>query len=209
MRNIVVALVLGTLLFRSAPGSAAARGPDPSTIPLVDQNGASFTLRELRGRPVLVTFVATRCSDACPIANAAFQGLAHDLAQRRLDALLLTVTLDPQFDTPFVLAHTARALGALPARWRFASGRVADVERLLAAFGVVVSPDAHGIPEAHSTFVYALGRDGTLSRTLLLSTALRAEALAALAAQVPVSPRTRARNSTKGSGAIARSPRNG
>jgi protein SCO1/2 len=167
--------------------AAASPAADPSTIPLVDQNARAFTLRALRGHPLLVTFVATRCTDACPIANAAFRRLASDPELRRRDVRLLTVTLDPRYDTPFVIARTARALGADPARWRLASGNAADVERLLAAFGVVVAPDARGIPDQHSTFVYVFDRDGRLSRTLLLSTALREEVLAVLS-PAPAAP---------------------
>jgi cytochrome oxidase Cu insertion factor (SCO1/SenC/PrrC family) len=183
MRLAAIAFILGALLVCGAPGSAASSRSDPSTIPLVDQNDAAFTLRDLRGRPLLVTFIATRCTDACPIANAVFAGLQRDVRERHLDARLLTVTLDPRYDTPFVVARTARALGADPALWRFAAGTVADVQRLLAAFGVVTAADERGIPDVHSTYVYVLDRAGNLTRTLLLSTAVRRELLDVLAAE--------------------------
>jgi hypothetical protein len=56
---------------------------------------------------------------------------------------------------------------------------------MLAAFGVVVTPNEHGIPDVHSTFVYVLDRAGRLSRTLLLSTGTRREILTLLAAERP------------------------
>jgi protein SCO1 len=181
-------VMLGALFLGAALGVSAAPVPgrsDPSAIRLIDQNARAFTLRDLRGRPVLLTFVATRCTDACPIANAIFAGLQNDLRRGHVDARLLTVTLDPRNDTPFVMANTARRLGVDPQRWRFASGSVADVQRLLHAFNVVVQPNAEGIPDVHSTFVYLLDRDGHLSRSMLLSTTIRQEALAALAAKSP------------------------
>ncbi|HYZ16788.1 MAG TPA: SCO family protein [Candidatus Acidoferrum sp.] len=194
MRRVLTALVTAVLYFGSALGAPAAPAPaaaraDPSAIRLIDQNDRPFTLRDLRGRPVLLTFVATRCTDACPIANAVFAELQNDLERRHVDARLLTVTLDPGNDTPFVMATAARRLGADPRRWRFASGSVPDVQRLLRAFDVVVEPDAQGIPDVHSTFVYLLDRDGHLSRSMLLSTTIRQEALAALAAQPPSAAR--------------------
>ena len=96
--------------------------------PAVDQNGARFTLRELR-RPVAVIFVASRCGDACPLAEGIFARLAAELAASHLDAGLVTITLDPAFDRPFVMASKARAFRADAARWRWASGDPADVTR--------------------------------------------------------------------------------
>jgi cytochrome oxidase Cu insertion factor (SCO1/SenC/PrrC family) len=183
MRNVAIAFVLGALpLLGGAPGTASSPRGDVSTIPLVDQNDAAFTLRDLRGHPLVLTFVATRCTDACPIANAVFAQLQRDLQERRLDARLATVTLDPRYDTPFVLARTARELGADAALWRFGGGNVRDVERVLADFGVVTALNERGVPDVHSTYVYVLDRAGNLSRTLLLSTAIRRELLDLLAA---------------------------
>jgi cytochrome oxidase Cu insertion factor (SCO1/SenC/PrrC family) len=183
MRKIAIAFVLGALpLLCGGSGAAASPRADASTIPLVDQNDSAFTLRDLRGHPLLLTFVATRCTDACPIANAVFAQLQRDLRERRLDARLVTVTLDPRYDTPFVLARTARGLGADAALWRFGGGNVRDVERVLADFGVVTALNERGIPDVHSTYVYVLDRAGNLSRTLLLSTAIRRELLDLLAA---------------------------
>jgi cytochrome oxidase Cu insertion factor (SCO1/SenC/PrrC family) len=119
-----------------------------------------------------VTFVATRCSDACPIANAAFYKLAERLRRDRVDAQLLTVTLDPAYDTPYVMSTSARRFRALAPSWRFASGRVADVRRLMASLGVVARPDKHGVPEEHSSFVYLLDEHVRLAKTFLLSSDL-------------------------------------
>lgn len=184
MRSVVLAVMLGALCLGGAASvSAAPDRPDPGAIRLVDQDARAFTLRDLRGRPVLLTFVATRCTDACPIANAVFAGLQSDLDRGRVDGDLVTVTLDPQHDTPFVMANTARKIGADPRRWRFASGSVPEVQRLLRAFNVVVQPNAQGVPDVHSTFIFLLDRDGHVSRTMLLSTTTRQEGFAALAAQ--------------------------
>lgn len=144
--------------------AAPARAADVRTVPLVDQRGAPFTLAELRGHPAAVTFVATRCTDVCPIVDGVFARVAATLRRAHSDARLVTITLDPAYDTPYVMASAARAYAADPSRWRWASGRRNDVERVLAAFGVV-----HDGYETHSTFVYVLDRRGALRRTLLLA----------------------------------------
>lgn len=123
-----------------------------------------------------MTFVASRCTDACPIADHEFEMLAARLRQEHVAARLLTITLDPDYDTPFVMAGAAHGYGADARQWRFASGAPADVRRLMRAFNVTAIKDEHGIPDQHGTFVYVLDARGRLARTLLLSTNLVDEA---------------------------------
>jgi len=127
--------------------------------------------------------VATRCADACPIANAAFARLAQRLHGDGLHARLLTVTLDPAYDSPFVMARLAQGFGADASVWRLASGSPRDVRALMAALGVVAEPDRNGVPDEHTSFVYVLDSRGRLARTLLLSTNLVDEAVHLLRAR--------------------------
>ena len=164
-------LALLMLLVAAAPAaSAPAASAAAETVPLVDQQGQRFTLASLHGRPVVITFVATRCTDACPLADAVFAQLQRRLPAARSDALLLTVTLDPRYDTPFVMARQAQAMGADVRRWRLASGAPSSVMRLMHAFGVVTQTDDKGIPDVHSTVIFLLDRKGRLAKQLLLST---------------------------------------
>jgi protein SCO1 len=164
------------------PAASAKR--DPLRIPMVDQHGTRFTLADLHGRPVVVTFVATRCADACPIAGAMFAKLAERLRRDKIRAQLLSITLDPGYDSPFVMARYAEAYGADAATWRLASGVPHDVRALMGAFGVVARPDRNGVPDAHTSFVYVLDSRGRLARTLLLSTNLVNEATKVLRGHV-------------------------
>ncbi|TAM78077.1 SCO family protein [bacterium] len=177
-RLIALAILLGVAAL-GVPAAAASPFA-ASTLPLIDQRGQHFTLTSLHGRPVVMTFVATRCSDACPLADAAFAQLQRRLPAAHRDALLLTVTLDPRYDTPFVMARQAQAMGADVRRWRLASGTIADVTRLMRAFGVVTQTDEKGIPDVHSTVIFLLDRKGRLAKQLLLSTNTVDAVLAAL-----------------------------
>jgi len=161
-----------------------AREEGPWAIPLSDQHGVRFTLGSLRGSPALVTFVATRCTDACPIATALFSKLKDRLHQRGVHATLVEVTLDPEHDTPFVMQRYASSFGANSADWRLASGSQAAVRSLMRAFHVTAVKDGRGIPEVHSSFVYVFDKQGKLSRTMLLSTNFVDEAMRALATAV-------------------------
>lgn len=166
-RILTVALVALACAF---PAGASAARTDPRQITLVDQHGAAFRIADLAGRPVVATFVATRCSDACPIADAMFSRLQSRLRKDGTSAVLLTVTLDPRYDSPFVMARFAREYDADARTWRLASGDPKNVFALMRAFGVVARPDRNGVPDAHTSFVYVLDRHGRLDRTLLLST---------------------------------------
>ncbi len=150
------ALACGTPAFAGVPR-------DVRDVPLVDQNGARFTLRDLR-RPTAVIFVATRCGDACPLAEGLFARLAAELQSRHVDARLLTITLEPRYDRPIVMAAKARALGANAPRWRWASGDVADVERVLDAFDVARLDGAF-----HGTYAYVLDAHARPARLVMLS----------------------------------------
>lgn len=174
MRRVCALL---TLLL--ALGSAPAWGGTvaPATLPLVDQDGATFTLAALRGEPVAVTFIATRCTDACPIVDGLFSKLSLTLARKHVAARLVTITLDPNYDRPIVMRRTAEEFSARPPSWRFASGDPKNVRALMRAFGVTTELDEHGVPDVHSTFVYVFDARGRLTRTLPVSTNLPDEVL--------------------------------
>ena len=114
-----VAIAFALLLAIAYGAPAAAGAPrDARDVPLVDQNGVSFTLRDLH-RPTAVIFVATRCGDACPIAEGLFSRLSDRLARAHVDARLLTVTrlldafnvarLDGKFHGTFAYVLDAQA----------------------------------------------------------------------------------------------------
>ena len=120
-----------------------SRGDALPAISLVDEQGRRVTERDFLGRTTFVTFVYTRCPlpEFCPAITSRFKqlqaALAKDQALAR-KARLLSVTLDPAYDTPAVLKDYARAIGADPARWSFASGDPAEVLKVARAFSVYV-----------------------------------------------------------------------
>jgi len=83
---------------------------------------------------------------------------ADELARREL--ALVTITFDPERDTPEVLAKYASQWKADPATWRFLTGSVADVRRVCALFGVESFPD-EGLMN-HSLRTVLIDRGGRL-----------------------------------------------
>ena len=129
---------------------------------LTDQTGAKVRLSEMRGEPVAVTFLYTRCpiATACPMTTAKFSKLDAMLAAKNFGRLL-TVTVDPEHDTPAVLAEYAKTAGASPKRWKFLTGSPEDVARVASSFGVMYYPD-HG-QTIHSQAVAVLDSQGRLA----------------------------------------------
>lgn len=173
-----LAVMCGFLILGSV--ARAATTHHVRSYRLIDQRGRAFTLADLRGEPTFVTFVASRCADACPLVDGMFDAVQERLRRDHLRAHLLTITLDPSYDSPFVMAMLARRFAADAAFWRVASGERADVEGVLHAFGVTAVRGRDGIDDVHSTFVYVLDARGRRTRTLLASTTLADEAEALL-----------------------------
>ena len=116
-----------------APAEKLAIGAVLPDFQLTDQNGRTLRAADLRGKVVAIDFIYTRCPlpDVCPRLSANFAMLQrHFREQAGESLLLLSVTVDPDFDTPAVLAEYARRWGgrtrlALPHRGRGSAGGVA------------------------------------------------------------------------------------
>ena len=141
----------------------------PRTLPaavLEDQDGRVFRLSEYQGRLLAVEFIYTRCATVCRSLGMAFRQIRERLPQAALgrDIALLSISFDAQRDDPASLRTYGRNFGADGEHWRIARVRSpAELEALLAAFGVVVVPDGLGGFE-HNAAIHLLGRDGKLAQ---------------------------------------------
>src|SRR5258706_11268363 len=129
---------------------------------LKDQTGATVRLSDLKGEPVAIPFLYTRCpiATACPMTTAKFSKLDAMLAEAKLGHLL-TVTVDPEHDTPAVLADYAKKAGADPKRWKFLTGPPEAVARVASSLGVVYYSE-HG-QIVHSLAVAVVDPKGRLA----------------------------------------------
>jgi protein SCO1/2 len=141
------------------------RGHALPALALIDQQGRRLTRDDFLGHPTVMTFVFTRCPvpEFCPLVTNRFKALQSTLAEdRSLPAAtqLLSVTIDPEFDTPAVLAAYARGIGAAPRRWRFAGGDPEAVRTLSRAFSVHV--ERNGALLDHTLATALIDRHGTI-----------------------------------------------
>ena len=136
---------------------------------LQDQTGATRKLSDWRGRALAVTFVYTRCPlpDFCPLMDRQFAAAQRDAAadpQLRDRLHLLSITLDPSFDTPPILLAHARRAGADPTVWTFATGTPEDLDRFGSRFGVSVMRNGpSGSEVVHNLRTAILDPDGRLT----------------------------------------------
>lgn len=123
---LVVLVPVSHVLGRDRPQAPALRIPLPE-FALTDHHGRAFGLGEVRGRVWIADFIFTSCPTVCPKLTKRMQEIQH--RGRHLgDALrLVSFTVDPEVDTPQVLAAYAAEHHA-GARWLFVTGPLGDVE---------------------------------------------------------------------------------
>jgi protein SCO1/2 len=132
---------------------------------LVDQDGMPLSAADLRGRVTALTFVFTRCAvpEFCPAVAMKFGALQKLIAadpKLAVRTRLLSISIDPEYDQPAVLAAYAAAVGAEASRWRFATGSRDQVDALARAFAVLV--ERHGALPEHTLCTALVGSDGTV-----------------------------------------------
>jgi protein SCO1/2 len=146
-------------------------GPPPPVIAelpdfaLTERNGTTVHRADLLGRPTVVDLIFTRCQLSCPLMTQRMKALGEDL---RPEVRRLSISVDPTYDTPAVLARYATREGADGSDWLFVTGSDEDVRRLAIEglkLGVMATPAddprARQEPVTHSTrfvLVDAVGR---------------------------------------------------
>jgi protein SCO1/2 len=90
---------------------------------LVDQSAAPFGSEQLAGRSWIADFIFTRCPGRCPMLTREMVDLQAELLARGWrDVALVSISVDPEHDTPERLAEYAAKHGARPSAWRFLTG---------------------------------------------------------------------------------------
>jgi len=104
-------------------------------VTLVDEADRPVRLRELLAadEPVMLNFIFTTCTAICPVMSRIFARVPLELGRRAERLRLISISIDPEQDTPKRLRAYAERFGAGP-RWRFLTGSVEDVKAVERAF---------------------------------------------------------------------------
>jgi protein SCO1 len=159
---------LAAVLTLSACGDREARGDYPAAngnnclpeVSLIDQHGAEVSLASLKGKPVLIDFIYTSCASTCPMLTAKMAAIAQKLGPALgADVRIVSVSLDPEHDSPAELAKYAQSHGASEAGWIFLTGPAAKIDQVLALFKLRRTRESDG-SSTHSISAFLLGPDG-------------------------------------------------
>jgi protein SCO1 len=152
----------------SAEGNARLKeGDEMPPFSLTNQNGERISLDTFRGQPFVLTFVFTRCPvpNFCPRMSNNFEELqtaiktgSGTLAKTRL----LSITLDPDYDTPKVLSDYAAFHHADGQIWTFATGQKQEIDSLTRAFSVYRQNEGGTI--SHGLATALINGNGTVER---------------------------------------------
>lgn len=162
-------LVLALLAVAAATLVQRLRRPEPLPVlgkvpefTLTNRDGRVVRRADLDGRPWVADFIFTRCPASCPMMTSRLKRLDRSLPSD-LPLHLVSISVDPAYDTPAVLQKYAESFQA-PSRWLFLTGAREDVRRLCVEgfkLGLDMSPAGSAGPEPilHSTrFVLVDGR---------------------------------------------------
>ncbi len=103
------------------------------TVPefsLIERRGHQISLSDLKGKIWVANFIYTNCQDTCPVQSAQMKLIQDEFAKEKT-LRLVSITVDPDRDTPKVLTEYAKRFGASPDRWLFLTGEREQLYRLV------------------------------------------------------------------------------
>jgi len=134
-RPLVWLLALGVLfavpIVRSMTRRLTSAPPILGTLPgftLTDQRGQPFGTRELAGKVWVADFIFTACQEACPLLSERMKEVGRRARHLGPDFHLVSISVDPERDTPDKLATYAARYGANPIAWSFLTGPAGAIE---------------------------------------------------------------------------------
>jgi protein SCO1/2 len=114
---------------------------------LTDADGRKVTLTQFRGKVVFVSFIFTTCSGSCPATTHRMAKLQEALGRSgdlKDKVQFISITLDPERDTPARLRDYMHLYEIEPANWCFLTGPKDAAQKTLAAWGMWAKPAANG-----------------------------------------------------------------
>jgi protein SCO1 len=153
-------------LLREQPRRLEIGSPVPD-FTMTSQDGKPVKLSDLRGNVVAITFIYTRCPlpEFCPLMDKKFSELAQRIGSfpaRARRVRLISLSFDPDHDTPDLLRKHARLRGATPPLWSYAVATHTELAKIAAALGLFYQPGDSEI--AHNLCTAIIDSEGKLAR---------------------------------------------
>jgi protein SCO1 len=156
--KILAILAVGFFLVvspRIAVGESLPKIKPAPEFTLTKQDGKRLALKELRGKVLAITFIFASCTDTCPLLTAKMVGIQDRLGPAfGPQAFFLSITVDPERDTPAVLKRYAEARRANTAGWAFLTGSPAEIQEVARHYGIYYKKKPRG--DVDHTFLTSL-----------------------------------------------------
>ena len=124
------------------------------------QDGTTVSNADFKGKVWVANFIFTRCAGPCPVMTSRMAELNQALSGKAKDVELVSITVDPEYDTPQVLKEYGERVGASPDKWKFLTGPKDQIEAtVMKGFLQALSREPSGAP-IHSTRFVLVDRDG-------------------------------------------------
>ena len=122
--GVVILTIAGITLWTNVKPNAKTLDPIPLvSVPdfnLMNQDGKPFGLSDLDGKLWVTDFIFTNCPTICPVMTQTMAELQNEISNDKVN--FLSITVDPERDTPEVLSQYALDYGAIQDRWHFLTG---------------------------------------------------------------------------------------
>ena len=167
--GFVLAVAMGYSMWQASLRRDVERLPVIRAVPefsLTDQNGQTVTNDDLRGRIWIADFIFTRCKGPCPLMTARMLEMQRALTKTP-EVKLVSVTVDPEYDTPEVLKAYAEANHANPDRWKFLTGDKEVIEKLVTEGFMQHLAEENGEP-VHGTMFLIVDGNGMVRSARML-----------------------------------------
>jgi len=139
-----------------------ARVGPAADFELIAQSGDRFSMADVRGKIVAVSFTYTSCIDTCPILTALMVSVQKKLGSKfGSEVFFVTVSMDPDIDRPEVLKAYAQALGSDLRGWAFVTGTEAEIQQVARDYGVFRKKREDGEVD-HTLLTSIIDRTGTV-----------------------------------------------
>jgi protein SCO1 len=122
---------------------------------LTKQDGKRVALKDLRDKVLAITFIFASCADTCPLLTAKMAGIQNSLGSDfGSKVYFVSITVDPERDTPEVLNRYAEAHKANSAGWAFLTGTPAEISEVAKRYGIYYKKMPRG--DVDHTFLTSL-----------------------------------------------------
>jgi protein SCO1/2 len=144
---LVLTLVVRTALAEELKYKRTIEKYSIPDVTLINQNGARVKLKNLitSDKPVVVDFIYGTCTTICPVLSAGYANLQRKLGEKSTNVQLISISIDPENDTPKVMKEYLKRYRAQPG-WDFLTGSRSDIDKVMHSFDAYISNKMYHYP---------------------------------------------------------------